>query len=184
MKVKKINCSSIQTDQIIREAFAKIVNEKLELSNITVTDLVKSAGITRSTFYTHYNSINDLASTLQKETLMDLTNGVDEIHGFDDLCNYIDYVFDYLARNETFYKLVLASNEALMYANRVIDIINEKMISYFSNEEIINIDFYTYGSIVLVIKYFRGLSNYSLSDINVFMKNSLVLLFKKDQENS
>ena len=60
MKVKNKNRSSIKTRQKIREAFAELLKEKNELSNMSVTELVKLADITRSTFYTHYDSIYDV----------------------------------------------------------------------------------------------------------------------------
>ena len=44
-----------------RELLQKMI-EKNELSNMSVTELVKLADITRSTFYTHYDSIYDVAS--------------------------------------------------------------------------------------------------------------------------
>ena len=47
MKVKNKNRSSIKTRQKIREAFAELLKEKNELSNMTVTELVKLADITR-----------------------------------------------------------------------------------------------------------------------------------------
>ena len=68
MKVKKINKSSKQTDEIIKETLAIFLNENYELNSITVTDLIKKAGISRSSFYTHYNSINDLVESIQDET--------------------------------------------------------------------------------------------------------------------
>lgn len=46
-----------KTRNLIKKKFAELMNEKKELNKITVTELVKRAGITRSTFYTHYDDI-------------------------------------------------------------------------------------------------------------------------------
>ena len=69
MKVKNLNASSKKTKNLIKETFAILMNEKKELNNITVTELVNKANITRSTFYTHYDNIYDVAKDFQNETL-------------------------------------------------------------------------------------------------------------------
>ena len=43
-------------DEAIRDAFFLILKEK-ELEKITVSDIIKRAGIVRSTFYNHYENI-------------------------------------------------------------------------------------------------------------------------------
>ena len=92
MKVKNKNRSSIKTRQKIREAFAELLKEKNELSNMTVTELVKLADITRSTFYTHYDSIYDVAKDLQDETLELISIYDKDIRSINDLDKYIDRV--------------------------------------------------------------------------------------------
>ena len=54
---------SLRTENQILTAFDALLEEK-ELSEITVTDLTKQAGISRKTFYLHYNSIDDLVQAL------------------------------------------------------------------------------------------------------------------------
>lgn len=69
MKVKNVNSASKKTNKRIKEAFAELLQEKKDLNNITVTELVVRADITRSSFYTHFDSIYDVAQSLQDETL-------------------------------------------------------------------------------------------------------------------
>ena len=102
MKVKKINKSSVQTDEIIKESLAIILNEKNDLNNITVTDLIKKAGISRSSFYTHYTSINDLVESIQNQTLEVLSSNMPNFNNIDDIYNYIDKIFEILKDNEFF----------------------------------------------------------------------------------
>ena len=103
MKVKNKNRSSIKTRQKIREAFAELLKEKNELSNMTVTELVKLADITRSTFYTHYDSIYDVAKDLQDETLELISIYDKDIRSINDLDKYIDRVIKNLKDNEDMY---------------------------------------------------------------------------------
>lgn len=175
MKVKKINKLSVQTDEIIKESLAIILNEKNDLNSITVTDLIRKAGISRSSFYTHYTSINDLVESIQDETLNVLSNEITNFNNIDDIYNYIDKIFEILKNNEFFYKSILNSEEALKFANNIIDKLTDRLLLFFNNKEI-EVNFYTYGCAILIIKHFRN-NKYSLDDINLFMKKTLKQLF-------
>ena len=175
MKVKKINKLSVQTDEIIKESLAIILNEKNDLNSITVTDLIKKAGISRSSFYTHYTSINDLVESIQDETLNVLSNEITNFNNIDDIYNYIDKIFEILKNNEYFYKSILNSDEAFKFANNIIDKLTDRLLIYFNNKEL-EVNFYTYGCAILLIKYSKN-EKYSLDDISLFMKKTLKQLF-------
>lgn len=175
MKVKKLNKSSKQTDEIIKETLAIFLNENYELNSITVTDLIKKAGISRSSFYTHYNSINDLVESIQDETLDVLSSDITNFNNIDDIYNYIDKIFEILKNNEYFYKSILNSDEAFKFANNIIDKLTDRLLIYFNNKEL-EVNFYTYGCAILLIKYSKN-EKYSLDDISIFMKKTLKQLF-------
>ena len=175
MKVKKINKLSVQTDEIIKESLAILLNEKYDLNGITVTDLIKKAGISRSSFYTHYNSINDLVESIQEETLEVLSSDITNFNNINDIYNYIDKIFEILKNNEFFYRSLLNSEEAFKFANNIIDKLTDRLLVYFNNKEL-EVNFYTYGCAILLIKYCR-FDKYSLDDINLFMKKTLKTLF-------
>ena len=175
MKVKKLNKSSKQTDEIIKETLAIFLNENYELNSITVTDLIKKAGISRSSFYTHYNSINDLVESIQDETLYVLSSDITNFNNIDDIYNYIDKIFEILKNNEYFYKSILNSDEAFKFANNIIDKLTDRLLIYFNNKEL-EVNFYTYGCAILLIKYSKN-EKYSLDDISIFMKKTLKQLF-------
>ena len=175
MKVKKINKSSKQTDEIIKETLAIFLNEKYELNSVTVTDLIKKAGISRSSFYTHYDSINDLVESIQNETLEVLSSDITYFQNINDIYNYIDKIFEILKKNEYFYKSILNSDEAFKFANNIIDKLTDRLLIYFNNKEL-EVNFYTYGCAILLIKYSKN-NKYSLDDISSFMKKTLKQLF-------
>lgn len=183
VKVKNINSSSRRTDMAIKEAFAKLLQEKKELNNITVTELVKRASITRASFYTHYDSIYDVAQELQNETLEILFKDIDNIQSINDFDNYIDMIFDYLKKNEKIYFMMLSSNDPLFFANKLNKLINRHIYEVLKNKTrenlILKITFYTDGCMNLLIKYFRKEINYSLDDLNKFFKDLFRELFIK-----
>lgn len=181
IKVKDLNVSSRKTKKLIKETFAELMHEKKELANITVTELAKRADITRSSFYTHYESIYDVAQDIQNETLSVLTNNINEIQNLDDFNNYINQIINYLKENETIYALLLTSNEPLLFANHLNILINKSIYQFLDSsnkkESIIKLTFYVDGCTNLVIKYFRQEINYSLDEISVFLKDMFKILF-------
>ena len=45
----------------------ELINRYKEIKNITVTELVKRANITRGSFYSHYDSIFDVAGEIESD---------------------------------------------------------------------------------------------------------------------
>lgn len=58
-------------DEAILGAFFKLVKEK-KPDRITVSDITKTAGIARSTFYNHYQDISSLISAVEDKTIHDV----------------------------------------------------------------------------------------------------------------
>ena len=58
-------------DEAILGAFFKLVKEK-KPDRITVSDITKTAGIARSTFYNHYQDIPSLISAVEDKTILDV----------------------------------------------------------------------------------------------------------------
>lgn len=58
-------------DEAILGAFFKLLKEK-EPDRITVSDITKTAGIARSTFYNHYQDIPSLISAVEDKTIHDV----------------------------------------------------------------------------------------------------------------
>ena len=181
MKVKKINKSSIQTAENIKSAFAELLSEKNSINNITVVDIVKKAGIARSSFYTHYDSINDVIREIQDDTLEVLTKNTENIKNLEDVDQYLDEVMNYLKENEDFYSLLLQSNEPLYYVLGIHKIITKKLyetlLPYRRKNLELNVDFFTSGATEIVMKYFRKEINTTLEEINIYMKEQFKKIF-------
>ena len=58
-------------DEAILDAFFKLLKEK-KPDRITVSDITKTAGIARSTFYNHYQDIPSLISAVEDKTIHDV----------------------------------------------------------------------------------------------------------------
>ncbi len=84
-------------DEAIYDAFFLILKEK-ELDKITVSDVIKRAGIVRSTFYNHYENIPALVTAIEDKTIHDIFSIMETFHPKNDrdmcksyfltICNY------------------------------------------------------------------------------------------------
>lgn len=183
MKVQGLNSSSKKTRNLIKKTFAELMNEKKELSKITVTELVKRAGITRSTFYTHYDDIYEVVNDYQLETIELLVSDDKVLGSIQDIYNYFDEIFECLKKNEDVYKMLLVSNGSLIFLEQLKKLAREKI--YHAMKNIIksnkylelDVDFYMNGVISELIKYFRDQSDYSLDEILINSKKWFEKIF-------
>lgn len=184
MKVQGLNSSSKKTRNLIKKTFAELMNEKKELNKITVTELVKRAGITRSTFYTHYDDIYEVINDYQLETIELLVSDDKVLNSIQDIYHYFDEIFECLKKNEDVYKMLLVSNGSLIFLEQLKKLAGEKI--YHAMKNIIksnqylelDVDFYMNGVISELIKYFRDQSDYSLDELLASSKKWFEKIFK------
>jgi len=84
-------------EDAIYDAFFLLLKEK-ELEKITVSDVIKKAGIVRSTFYNHYENIPALVEAAEDKTIKDIFVLMESFHPKNDkdmchsyylaICNY------------------------------------------------------------------------------------------------
>ncbi len=88
-------------DEAIYDAFFLVLKEK-ELDKITVSDVIKRAGIVRSTFYNHYENIPALIIAVEDKTIQDIFSLMEEFHPKNDreICNnYFLTICEYTMTN-------------------------------------------------------------------------------------
>lgn len=184
MKVKVINSSSKKTREKIKKSFAILVEEKKDLNKITVTDLVNKADITRSAFYTHYGNIYDVAKEILDETLDVLVVNINKLQNLNDINLYFDEIFNYIKSNSDMYKMILSSNDPLLFIASLDKIVSKNLYDVLKDKNIddleLNISLFIDGCLQLIIKHYRNNINYSLDQICEYMKKTFKLLFLKD----
>ena len=88
-------------DEAICEAFLQVLKEK-EPEKITVSDVIKRAGIVRSTFYNHYENIPALVTAIEDKTIQDIFSLMETFHPKDDrdICkSYFRTICEYTMEN-------------------------------------------------------------------------------------
>lgn len=88
-------------EEAIYEAFFLLLKEK-DMEKITVSDVIKKAGIVRSTFYNHYENIPALVEAAEDKTIKDIFCLMESFHPKNDkdLCkSYFAAICDYTRKN-------------------------------------------------------------------------------------
>lgn len=66
---RKLDRRTLYTINTIKDSFLKLI-QKMPFSKITVTNLCQAADISRSTFYLHFESINDVLNAVLDDAIM------------------------------------------------------------------------------------------------------------------
>ena len=182
MKVQCLNSSSVKTRNLIKKTFAELINEKKQLEKITVTELVKRAELTRSTFYTHYDNIYEVAHDYQLQTIELLCSEDLKLHSKQDIIDYFDNIIQCLKDNEETYKLLLSADESLLFLEKLKKIAGKKIYdalndTYKDKYLNLNISFLMNGILMEFVKYFRNESEYSLDELSYNMKKWFEAIF-------
>ena len=98
MKVKNLNNSSFKTKTLIKDTFAEILYEQRNIHKISVTELVRRANINRSTFYSHYDDIWQVAEDIKNETMKAFFANK-AINKIDDILPFFDEIYKYIKKS-------------------------------------------------------------------------------------
>lgn len=108
-------------DEAIHDAFFLILKEK-ELEKITVSDIIKRAGIVRSTFYNHYENIPALVAAIEDKTINDIFSLMSTFHPKNDwdLCkSYYLTICRYTMTNPLLANLLINSGDDTFFEKTV-----------------------------------------------------------------
>ena len=181
MKVQNKNKSSRKTRELIKQTFSDLIKQKSNIKDITVTELVNKADITRSSFYTHYDNIYEVAKEIQNEALELFVNKHKNINSIDELYNYFDEIFELFKKENENYKNLLKGDFASLLLEKLRKQTEINLYDYFKDKNIdqlsLKISLFTDGCILLIIKYFNNELDSNLDEINIFLKKTFKLFF-------
>ena len=103
MNVKNNRRYKNSSEKIETAFLALILNNKYE--DITISQVCKEAGINRSTFYCHYDDINDLIIKIESK----FASGTAAIFGYGQRQTHQAFIemFEFIKKNKYFYKAFL-----------------------------------------------------------------------------
>jgi len=103
MNTKNNSRYKLNSEKIETAFLALILNNKYE--DITISQVCKQAGVNRSTFYCHYDDINDLIITIESKFAKSMAT----IFGYGERQTHEAFVemFTFVKKNKYFYKAFL-----------------------------------------------------------------------------
>ena len=184
MRQKAEYKSSKRSRESIRKAFLELFKNK-ELSEISVTDIVKKAGINRATFYAHYTGVDNLMDEIGNEIIAKMISFLDkfEYEGFfSNPKVLLKEVCKYLNDNQEFYRSLWKGKTADSFVFKLQDI----FVGYIKKDETIpkeireskifdiRINHFAGGLANIFRKWFKGELNCELEDIAEEMGNMIL----------
>lgn len=164
-----MNRSSQKTKALIRKTFTELASEKGELSKISVTELVNRADINRSTFYTHYSDIYEIAEEFQNEIMNEVMSRSPKDK--DEAYKFLDEIYECFHKNEGAYRMFLSSDDARLFLTRLRNKIVEKILNVPDIKNngdrftCLRVEMYVDGMAEQMIRYFRGKNSYGFGEL-------------------
>lgn len=183
--------SAVRSRKLIRTAFLEMLEQK-ELEKITVTDIVKSADINRSTFYAHYPDVQGLVDEIIGEAVdltFSLMDVVDYQLFFRDPLPFLRQIIAPLEQHQEMYRLLIRSGQAIAQMDRIKQRLISETVRFMGitdqtpNETFlsIRIRFSIGGMLDVVMQWLRGELDCALDDIAVHIAG-IILRSARDAE--
>lgn len=121
---EKIDKRILQTKIAVKKAFVELLDQK-PIEKITVKEICSKAGITRGTFYAHYENEYDLLKSLILEMTnnsFDLIENVpDPDLSYEEKIGMLTDMFDYLKDNKQLLKMLVTRGAYIEISDRASD---------------------------------------------------------------
>lgn len=135
------------TKMLLKQGMIKLLKEK-PISRINVKELCSTAGINRSTFYLHYASSFALLEDIEVEIIENTREYLKKIEAADDGATYILAFLTYIKENEELFRIMLLSNDNMLFPQRLLNEVLSNIDSYLQLGVPEHIKPYTYAYLV------------------------------------
>lgn len=135
------------TKMLLKQGMIKLLKEK-KISQINVKELCSTAGINRSTFYLHYANSFELLENIEVEIIENTRDYLKKIESADDGTTYILAFLTYIKENEELFRVMLLSNDNMLFPQRLINEMLSNIDSYLQLSVPEPIKPYTYAYLV------------------------------------
>lgn len=149
-----------------------MLNKYKSLDKVSVTELTINAKVSRSTFYTHYNNIADVAADIKNETARVFFEHK-KVRGQADAKRVFDDVLRYLKKNDHMFKLLFKSPEVVSFAlelglhcrQKLVEMVKKNIPLKDQYLLELEVSILADGLALSCIRYFRGELDATLDDI-------------------
>lgn len=120
-----------RTDRLIREALLQITRRK-QIDKITVKDITEEADINRTTFYLHYDTVDQLIHTVEDEVIDKIGEGLEQLESSHYVLGehpiHTD-LFRIFSENEVILMQLLGPHGDITFLNRFVNAISQRNYS-------------------------------------------------------
>lgn len=127
---------SVRTRRAIKLAFFKLIKTK-DIADVSITELTKSAGVNRNSFYTHYKSVNNILDDINYGILAEVDKILKkyDYNGFkEDPKPLIMEVSNLIADNKFIAEYLLFSKNALDLVNKLKRFVCDRCVEAYKRE--------------------------------------------------
>ena len=99
----------VRTEKTIYKAMINLLQEK-DPESLTLEDMVNEADINKSTFYLHYQSLDQLVSALEDDLVSGVSSAVYSLPNPHSIEDFFQIIFNYCSSNKELVKAVLRAS--------------------------------------------------------------------------
>lgn len=177
--------SAIRSRRMIREAYTQLLKEK-DLSEITVTDIIKRADLNRATFYAHYPDVRGVTEEIENEIIAKMLEVLEEFRYTNFFRNPAPLLLKlsrYLEEDADFYRTLVRANGSEMFMEKLKKVFTDYMINDSdipddmrrSKMVSLRVCYFAGGIVNLYKQWFRGDLDGTLNDIAMEVSKLLQL---------
>jgi AcrR family transcriptional regulator len=181
MKKKSTYKNATRSRTAIKNAVITLLTKEKSFDGITVSAVVKEAGINRGTFYNHYKNVGEVVNEIEDELTMEITESWHQTSKDNDsISDFVLNMNNRLKENEALYKRLVH-----YIPDYVFDDMKEKLLSEIERATLEDYELASIsktdlfilanGVVGTYVDYFEGRIKISLDDI---ARNSISLIEK------
>ncbi len=151
---------------------------------ITVTDIVESADLNRSTFYSHFKSAEEVREKIHSDIITEIVGSFDtdkRRHSLENPYNSMRHIIEFIKGDEELYKMLLNTDGADKFLKKLKDTVIDE---YLSDEVILphitdkdgfemNLRLFIGGFVSVIEDWALGSIKMSLDDCAKIMSDSI-----------
>lgn len=172
--------NAIRSKQLIREAMITLLNKK-SLTEITVSDIVKTANINRGTFYNHYGNPIDVLEEIKEELMQKLSSALMLSKEKKDVDTFLNTIIEHFKRNEEEYRKII---DAIPMS--VIDKMKQELINEIAmlkpDIDNLSLSLIVNGIAGLYLDYLKDKVNFSYDEIAKTLKEFISFSLQLSQK--
>ena len=140
MNTEKVDLRVRHTKQVLKDALTKILRRK-SIDQITVTELCKTAGINRNTFYSHYSSPASLMEEIEQRFCDELIEQVMEPFSRQDYYTMLRQVCEFIYQHRDISEIVIMQKFDDHFVQLIFNACSEYTTSFWTSHGVTAVDY-------------------------------------------